>query len=72
MVKTLSKLKFIFDSVKRSRPEQKARRIEQDLMANELGLALQHILEYILKFPELSRSGSVLWQQDENCVEPYL
>jgi len=50
MDKLLSNLNFLFDSVKHSLPEQKARWVEEALEANELGLALESILEYKREF----------------------
>ena len=50
MDEVVSKLNFLFDSVKPSLPEQKARWIEESLEANERGLALEYILEYKLEF----------------------
>jgi hypothetical protein len=50
MDQVLSKLYFLFDNVKSSLPEQKARWIEELLEANERGVALEGILEYLLEF----------------------
>jgi hypothetical protein len=50
MDQILSKLYFLFDSVKHSLPEQKARWIEELLEANEPGIALEIILEYRQEF----------------------
>jgi hypothetical protein len=54
MDKIVSKLYFLFDSIKRFLPEQKARWVEEYLEANERGLVLESILEYQREF-DISR-----------------
>jgi hypothetical protein len=77
MDETLSKLYFLFDGVKRSLPEQKARWIEEALEANERGLALEYILEYRREFDisvdnDFSEAARYCGNQMRIDVEPYL
>jgi hypothetical protein len=77
MDETLSKLYFLFDSIKRSLPEQKARWIEEELEANERGLALGYILEYRREFNisvdnDFSEAARYCGNQMRIDVEPYL
>jgi hypothetical protein len=77
MDETLSKLYFLFDSIKRSLPEQKARWIEEELEANERGLALEYILEYRREFNisvdnGFNEAARYCGNQMRIDVEPYL
>jgi hypothetical protein len=77
MDQILSKLYFLFDSVKRSLPEQKARWIEEALEANERGLALESIFEYRQEFNisvdnDFSEAARYCGNQMRIDVEPYL
>jgi hypothetical protein len=77
MDKIVSKLYFLFDSIKRSLPEQKARWIEKYLEANERGLALESILEYKREFDipvdnHFREAARYCGDQMRIGVEPYL
>jgi hypothetical protein len=77
MDKILSDLNSLFDSIKLSLPEQKARWIEEALEANERGLALEYILEYRLEFNISVNSD--FWEAARYCgdqmsidIEPFI
>jgi hypothetical protein len=72
-----SKLNFLFDSVKHSLPEQKARWIKEALEANERGLTLEYMLEYKQEFDtsvdnDFREAARYCGDQMSIDVEPYL
>jgi hypothetical protein len=77
MNEIVSKLNFLFDSIRGSLPEQKARWVEEALEANELGLALEYILEYKQEFyvpvnDTFREAARYCGDQMRIDVEPYL
>lgn len=77
MDEILSRLNSLFDIVKHSIPEQKARWIEEALEANERGLALEYILEYRREFNisvnnDFREAARFCGDQMSIDVDPYL
>jgi len=73
----ISKLNFLFESIRRSIPDQKARWIEEAIEANERGLALEYILEYKHEFnlsvdDDFREAARYCGDQMRIDVEPYL